>query len=319
VRPDKIPFFEIPPEFAAKIEPYVSDLENKLVELIGSALAALRTAVFSVRETTVGFTRNRRSADGPQDRAVPVLEVTGTDRKPLAMIFGYACHNLTLAPEFCQYHGDYAGLAQRTLENAFPGSTALFLSGAGADLDPFPRGTLELTEQHGHSLADAVQKALAEPGHPVSGALCTRFEEVSLDFVPLPSLERLTLAATLPVPEARKAKFMVEALRNGRQFPSSYPCPVQILRLGNQLLLIALGGEPVADYALQFKAEFKGPVVWVAGYSNDGFGYLPNRRVQREGGYEGGRSLFWSELPGPFTESVEERVRGAVRTLVAGV
>ncbi|MBM4094908.1 MAG: hypothetical protein FJ276_36685 [Planctomycetes bacterium] len=51
-----------------------------------------------------------------------------------------------------------------------------------------------------------------------------------------------------------------------------------------------------------------GPGVWVAGYSNDVFAYLPSARVPREGGYEAGSAVKWGSLPGPFTAGVEERV-----------
>jgi neutral ceramidase len=60
----------------------------------------------------------------------------------------------------------------------------------------------------------------------------------------------------------------------------------------------------------------RSPLVWVAGYCNDMFGYLPTRRVQSEGGYEGGRANLWSSIPAPFTEDVEDRVTDAVRRLV---
>jgi hypothetical protein len=46
------------------------------------------------------------------------------------------------------------------------------------------------------------------------------------------------------------------------------------------------------------------------------FGYLPTRRVQAEGGYEGGRATLWSAIPAPFTDDVEDRVTAAVRRLV---
>src|SRR5690349_13312225 len=38
VRPDKVEFFKIPPEYAARIEPYVAELIPKLVDLIGRAI-----------------------------------------------------------------------------------------------------------------------------------------------------------------------------------------------------------------------------------------------------------------------------------------
>jgi hypothetical protein len=61
---------------------------------------------------------------------------------------------------------------------------------------------------------------------------------------------------------------------------------------------------------------FRGPLVWTAGYCNDMYGYIPTRRIQQEGGYEGGRANLWSALPSPWTEDVEERVTGAVANLV---
>jgi neutral ceramidase len=46
------------------------------------------------------------------------------------------------------------------------------------------------------------------------------------------------------------------------------------------------------------------------------FCYVPTRRVQEEGGYEGGRATLWSWVPGPFTDDVEERVsRGIDRVM----
>ena len=317
VRPDKVPFFEIPAEFAAKIGPYVAGLVEKMVSVGAAALESLQPVTLALHEAKADFARNRRRPEDLSDPDVPILAITRSDQRSLALLFGYACHNLTLPPSFCQYHGDYAGVAQRHLEAAFPGATALFLAGAGADQDPFPRGEPHWAEQHGRALGGAVQRSLEHVGRAVGSQLNVGLREVLLDFAPVPTVE--TLAMDLQsgdAPQRRKAEFLLSALKEKRSLPSSYPCPVQVLRLGNELLLIAIGGEPTVEYALQFKAKFAGPLVWVAGYCNDMFGYVPTRRIQREGGYEAGRAMLWSALPGPFTETVEERVVEAVRGLV---
>jgi hypothetical protein len=317
VRPDKVPFFQVPAEFALKIEPYVQGLEDQFVATISAALQNLRPARLSFHRTKVAFVQNRRSATGPADPEVPVLQVTTPEGQPRAILFGLACHNLVLPPSFCQYHGDFAGLAQQRLQGSFPGATALFLSGAGADQDPAPRGTLELAQQHGQTLATEIDQALARQGQPLAGPLHAAFEEVALDFSPLPSIQALQAdLQTNDPPRQRKAAFLLQAISNGQPFDNSYPCPVQVLGFGEDLLLFGLGGEPVVDYALQLRSEFAGPAVWVAGYCNDGFGYLPTRRVLREGGYEGTRSLLWSALPTPFMETTEERVIESCRRLV---
>ena len=75
----------------------------------------------------------------------------------------------------------------------------------------------------------------------------------------------------------------------------------------------------MVDYSLRFKRDFAGEPVWVAGYTNDVFGYVPSRRVLEEGGYEGGGAMLYTALPGPFAPSVEERIAEQVRRLVKRV
>jgi hypothetical protein len=320
IRPDKVPFFEIPAEFAAKIEPYRVQLQEKMFGVISAALTNLQPANLNVTEAGADFGKNRRAAGGLSDPAVPILEVTRADGSPLAILFGYACHNLTLPFQLCQYHGDYAGVAQQELETHYQGVTAMFLAGAGADQDPVPRGTMELAIQHGRALAQNIKAALNGPKRQIAGGLRVAFEDVSLDFVPLPSPESLALdAASADAPKRRKAEYLLSAVKEKRALPASHPCPLQVLRFGNELLFIALGGEPVVEFAHILKKEFAGPVVWGVGYSNDLFGYLPTRRVLAEGGYEAVRAWYWNALPGPFTDSAEEAVLESVRRLVSQI
>jgi hypothetical protein len=79
---------------------------------------------------------------------------------------------------------------------------------------------------------------------------------------------------------------------------------------------VALGGEVVVDYALRLAREYSGRRMWVAGYSNDVFGYVPSLRVLHEGGYEGGDAMIYYARPGPFGESVEELIVGKVHQLM---
>ena len=59
--------------------------------------------------------------------------------------------------------------------------------------------------------------------------------------------------------------------------------------------------------------------VWVAGYSNDVFAYVPSRRVLLEGGYEAGDAMKYFTtvlLHGPFAPDVEERLVKKVNELL---
>ena len=57
----------------------------------------------------------------------------------------------------------------------------------------------------------------------------------------------------------------------------------------------------------------------MAGYSHDVMCYIPSLRVLREGGYEAVDSMIYYGQPGPFAESVEEKVFDAIRRVLRGV
>jgi hypothetical protein len=140
--------------------------------------------------------------------------------------------------------------------------------------------------------------------------------EVSLDFAAIPSRADLLQAEKKPNPyEKRHASRLLEELEKNGRLRTSYPCPVQVIRFGNDLVLVALGGEVVVDYSLRLKRELAGPAVWVAGYSNDVFAYVPSVRVLKEGGYEAADAVTYSSLPSRFAPSIEDRIIGKVREL----
>jgi len=309
LRPDKVPFFHIPDEYAEKIQPFADRLAQTIVDVIGKSLEQLRPTTLRVAESEVSFASNRRDSDDPIDHAVPVLIAEG-----VGIVFGYACHNTTMPPADCLYSGDWAGFACEQIEREFPGHVAMFLMGAGADQNPV-KGSAEVSEAHGKALGDAVRNAL-RAAKPQRGGIATAFEEVELQYQPLPSRESLINDLQGDdQPKGTKAKFLLDALDRGEKFNASYPCPIQIIRIGEQLLIIAIGGEPVIDYAINLKKMFPGKLVWVVGYANDMFGYVPTPRVLRGGGYEGTRSVLWSALPMPFTDSVEQHVIQKIREM----
>jgi hypothetical protein len=321
IRADKALFFGIPPGYAAKIDLAAARVRQAMIDVADRALAALRPARLTARQTSATFADNRRAHGDVVDHDVPVLEVSGDDGKPLAVIFGYACHNTTIPPEDCRYCGDWAGFAQEQIERDNPGCTALFVTGAAADQNPHPRGSVELSRQYGRELADAVTTSLQSPGHQIAPRIRVACEQTPL---PLEHIDRAALETKLTstdMPVARKARFLLDAINRGEQLITEYAAPIQAVRFGDELLLIALSGEPVNDYAHHFKKHFASvaPQIWVAGYCNDMFGYVPTRRIQLEGGYEGGRANLWSWVPAPFDETVETRIIDAVRRLVAKV
>lgn len=277
---------------------YTLKLTNDIVGAVGKAIASMQPARLTWNKARCGFAMNRRrdytlpaehpnankapNPDGLVDHEVPALRLESPDGALFATLFGYACHNTCLG--FFNYCGDYAGFAQQYLQEHRPGFTALFLMGCGGDQNPYPRRSdvvpgvtdLELAQQHGRTLANAVEMAMSANPRSVTGFIRAAYEEVSLDY-------------------AKPGKA-----------PHNYP--VQVVKFGNDLTLVALGSEVVVDYSLRFKRELTGfGGVWVAGYSNDYNGYIPSLRVLKEGGYEA--AAGWAE-------SVEDRIAQKVHDLV---
>lgn len=268
----------------ADAQDYYESLTDKLVTLIGTALERLEPAqlrysharcsvAMNRRTPTAAGFRNHPNPKGPVDHTVPVLSVRNRDNELKAVLFGYACHNTTMG--FRQWLGDYAGYAQEYLEADHPGITALFMMGCGADQNPYPRSELKYAQQHGRNLATAVEAALEVNQR-------TPLHQRELAGLLSYALERIDLEHTTDRPP--------------------YAYPVQVIRFGNELSLVALATEVVVDYSIRLKQELEednGPAIWVAGYSNSYNGYIPSKRVLLEGGYEASR---------PYQPEIEDRI-----------
>ena len=322
----------------ALIENYSADLEEKIVETVGKALADLAPARLAAGQGTAGFAVNRRNnlepdvpkliaqgaLKGPVDHTVPVLAVYLPDGKLKVVLFGYACHNTVM--DFYKWCGDYAGFAQLALEKSHPDAAAMFFMGCGADQNALPRRKLELAERYGNMLAAAVEEALLAPPHTLAPELRTTMEMVTLHLGPPPTeaeLEKLTTDRTAMI--RRWATRLLADLKAGKPFIRTYPLPVQAWQFGGQQLLITLGGEPVVDWALKFKQEF-GPQTWVAGYCNDVMNYIPSLRVLKEDvpplaqgrwGYEGAQATIVYGMPAfRWAEDVDDLVNAGAKRVV---
>jgi len=319
----------LPPEQIELSRQYLEELRQKLLQLVGKAIENLAPARLGYTHARAGFAMNRRwrtdggfhispNPDGPVDHVVPVLRIDSPDGKLYAVTFGYACHNTTLS--FYKFCGDYAGFAQQYLQEAHPGATALFIAGCGGDQNPYPRGggrSIEYCMEHGRTLANAVEAALVPRAVPVRGPIRPLLETVTLEFAELPSREQLDQQAKSDNKyERRRAEVLLKELAETGQIRRTYPYLVHVIQFGNDLTMVALAGEVVVDYSRRLKAELASPPVWVAGYSNDVFGYVPSVRVLQEGGYEAVGATLYYGLPGPFAPSVEKRIVDKVHELV---
>jgi hypothetical protein len=297
-----------PPEEKEKLVVYARKLADDIVSAVGAAVRDLAPATVEYGAGKAGFAMNRRARPvAPTDHTVPVLKLSAPGGKIRAILFGYACHNTTLTAEVYQLSGDYAGFAAADIEAQHPGASALFLMLCGADQNPNPRGTVELGRKWGAELAAEVARVAAGRMTAIDGPIRSSFRLIPLEFA---KRTRQDFEAELKAPlaaQARRGRMMLDALDAGRKI-DTIEYPVQAVRFGRTLTLVALGGEVVIDYALRLQREYSGEPLIVAGYSNDVMCYIPSLRVLREGGYEANDSMIYYGQPGPFAEDVEDRV-----------
>ncbi|MBX3437774.1 MAG: neutral/alkaline non-lysosomal ceramidase N-terminal domain-containing protein [Planctomycetaceae bacterium] len=312
-----------------RVKDYTAELETRVARLVGDALSRMKpitlrhgqgTASFAVnrrnnREPDVPQLRERGELNGPVDHELPVLTISDEDEKLIAVVFGYACHATVL--DGYQWSGDWPGFAQLEIERRHPGALALFWAGCGADQNPLPRRTVELGTEYGRQTADGVDAVLAGPMREIGGELSTRYREIDLALDDLPTREQVqtdTQSDNRYV--ASRAGLLLEQWDRDGGLPETYPYPVQVWRLGDEVTFVILGGEVVVDYSIRLKHELDNTHTWVAGYANDVMAYIPSLRVLNEGGYEGATAMIYYGLPTSWSDRVEEQIIGAVHELL---
>jgi hypothetical protein len=239
---------------------------------------------------------------GAVDHSLPLLRVTDTNGRLLAVVINYACHNTTLRGNFMQIHGDWAGCAQAYIEAEHPGAVCLITIGCGADSDPCPHGTVALCEQHGRAIAREVGRLLKGPFKSVKPDIRARAKTIHL--------------RTQKVPPVAELK---QRMESGDGVASSIDYRVATWCFGDDLAMVFLEDEVVVDYALRMKQELAGDRLWIAAYTNDVSTYVVSKRLISEGGYEVRNSLSTKlsfGKPQAVEPAVEDCIVDTVRELL---
>lgn len=304
------------PEYIRDLHDYTLWLQDRITQTAIEALASARPAHLSHTTGIASFVMNRRepsdrgiilghNPSGPADRSMPVLKIDHLDGSLRALVFGVACHNTTIPPKENEVCGDFAGFAQAQIEAQHPGAHAMFMQGCGGDAGPYPTGKLAYSREHGTTLAHEIERLLrADKFEPVRGPLRTEFAYVDLPLAPRKSPAEIEVMQQGPAQWKRWAgTTLMKRHQSGESWPQSYAAPFAVWQFGSDLTLVGLSGEVVVDYVAMLQQSL-GPLdLWIAGYSNDIFGYLPSARVLREGGYET-RGLYGGDQFDPTVEAV---------------
>lgn len=324
------PYPGVSEEDTANTVRYTQALQAQLIELVESASQNLQAADLSWGTGFVPFVMNRRqrtpegvrlnpNPSGHVDRSMPCMKVTAADGGLLAGLFQVACHNTTLTGKNHAVCGDYAGFAQVHIEEQYPNSNAMFMTGCAGNANPYPRGTMEIAEEHGRTVAREVCRLLGEDLAPIHGPLVTASGKARLTLQASKSIEELEeIVAHGPSWLTGNARKMADAIKAGESLPTHFAAPVSVWQFGEDLTLVGLSGEVVSGYVLSIQNSIGHRKLWIGSYCHDYYGYLPSAQIVRDGGYEtrglsNGLGWFDEQAEADMVESVTRLAKRANR------
>lgn len=325
----------------------LGDVEEGVREhLVDRAVAAALAALADLSDAEVAFAvgheptvaRNRRVAGGLTDPDVPIALVRR--RGAVAgVVTGYACHPVVLGPDNRRFTRDYPGAMLDALESRWPGSVALFLTGACGQLNTGHPATASLTVEpskhrsfaaardYGRRLS-AAAIAAAHAARPLRSApLRAARRVVTLPLDPPPrdphidlAAWRAELAASPPDAHARRADLAARVAWAERVAPRPL-APVEVeaacWAIGD-LAVAWFPGEVFVEHGLDLKAADGGPLIVVSN-ALDAPGYLPHASAYPAGGYEVAEAFRYYGRPGPFAPQAGEALAGTMGALLQEV
>jgi len=298
--------------------PYLESFQDKTVAAVRQAAEALRPVLIGAGRAKVylGVNRRERTTDNhvvigrnPSGYASPYANVLVAREEhggPLAVLFTYGAHPVVLGPENLKISGDYAGCAERVVEENFgDNAVALFALGFAGDVNPdFEKRGFDEVETMGSALGRAVleQMKLLEFADGLS--LQARSVRVALPLQPPPPVmeadrvlfdERERLSRVLghgeDKGEINQRRMMVEwaaelldAAREGKPDHAAQ-LELQVIGIGDAGL-VALSGEVFAEYEKFLEEVSPFELTFPVSNANGTIGYLPTAAAFDEGGYE---------------------------------
>jgi neutral ceramidase len=314
---------------------YAAKLETKLVVLARKVLTDLVDATLHWGQGRATFGGNRRvlndgkwggfgfQEDGPVDHSVPTLIARNAANEVIGVWTNYACHCTTLG-SVNRVHADWAGMASEKIEQDFPGAIALATIGCGADVGPQPSGNTTLSQQHGESVAQAVNRLAKLPNDEktlsplrrVQAAISSVETTIELPFASTFDNAHWEERAKLGGFEGIHGREMLRLIQQNGSLKPDVAYRISTWKFGDELAVLFLPGEVCVDYAVRLKRENDWRRLWINGWSNAMPGYIPSKRVLDEGGYEADSSMLYYAHPSRFADSVEDKIVTAVNGLL---
>ncbi|HSW45805.1 MAG TPA: twin-arginine translocation signal domain-containing protein [Phycisphaerae bacterium] len=316
---------------------YLNQLERATLRAARQARESMREATMAAHFGQTTLPLNRRKPDGkgdiefapnPQGKVydrLPVCLIEDKAGKPICLLFSVSAHPSMIGG--FDITAEYPGVACRLLDEHLGATAAMFLQGVGGDakpsvigkgLDKWRKATWEDMEQAGRIVADEARRVLDKGLVPVEPDIRSAVVETRWPLQKLPPRSEFEAVVNQTKPEAREndircrwAARQLELLDRGDGLPTDVGIIVQAIRLGKDLRLVGIEGEPVGVWGYLIEDLFSLGVTFPLGYCNGQGLYLPASRMLPEGGYE--VVSYWEYgLAAPLAPGMEDIVLAAL-------
>ena len=326
----------------ARQQSVVDKIAEAAVDAALQALTALEPVKVKVGSVQVrGIAKNRRTLEPSPDCDLNFIGFYAGDELK-GCIINFPLHPTVLGAENRQITADYPGYLRRTVEEAHPGCCVLFFNGAtgnvniGYSADASALGevynfrTFEKAAEIGGRLGQAAIDGLESGPWQEQVVIKVRKVDVSLPLKDLPGVQELEMMISRKAREIETLRGVHTATDKREQLEISkiyLEClkdliaahklegfreaavPLQAVRIGSAVLL-AVPGELFAELGLSIRQSRRDLQVFIVGYANGSWGYLPTPEAYGQGGYEVETSLFARSMG-------DVLVKGAVKLVAA--
>lgn len=242
-----------------------------------------------VKFTRTSATKNKEARDAPEGLIDPVLRTLSfwDGETPLAALHYYATHPMSYYGDG-RVSADFCGLARQKLQDDGPKVLQVYFTGCAGNVTAgkYNDGAKENRPILRDRMYAGMKESLkATKRMPVEG-WDWRVESVKLPVRKEAIFGEAESRKALEDATATKAKRGNAAFQLAWLKRQDRPIEIGCLDFGGKVFVLHLPGEPFIEYQLAAQKMRPDEFVIVAGYGDDGCGYIPTTKGYLEGGYE---------------------------------
>ncbi|MDE1993748.1 MAG: alkaline ceramidase [Rhizobiaceae bacterium] len=308
---------------------YLQRLEDACVKAVDDAVAAQCPAALTIGGgRDPGVARNRRHPGGIVDNSLPVLRIHDSGGKIIAVMVAYACHPVVLGADNRLWTADYPHFVRKELEAAYPGATAIFLTGCVGDANTghSAQASITLNANAARTFAEAerlgtiiAKAAIAAGERSAAGHIGVGNASVTLQFSRREVEDPQTLArrwredmqAAEPARRVLLKHWIAWAEEIAPRDVAPLKARVTVLDWGG-VPIIALPGEIFAETARSIRDRLNPETpAFIIGFAEDNPGYIPPAGEYSFGGYEVDEAHRYYGMPASFAPGSAEALAAA--------